>query len=113
LLDSLAPEAVPEAGPHVHTGSHANSQCARTLLQQFRKEAEDEFGVKKAKSVNLPGRKFDDGTYQFTFKSMQEPKMFDSKGNRIKNVSELRMGSGSTIRVNGEAKAYEAGSTSA
>lgn len=79
------------------------------LIELFKEEATDELGPKKAAKAKMPGKANDDGSVSFTFKSKTKPKLFDSKGNPIKNADELRVGSGSTIRVKGSAKAYENG----
>jgi len=48
----------------------------------------------------------EDDTVTFTFKTKKKPKLFDAKGNPIKDAN-LRVGGGSTIRVKGAFSHYE------
>lgn len=82
---------------------------AQPLIDMFKEEAVDELGPKKAAKAKMPVKENDDGTVTLTFKTKNKPKLFDAKGNPIKNTADLRVGSGSTIRVKGAAKAYENG----
>lgn len=84
---------------------------AAKLLQQLKEEAAAELGPKKAAKAKMPGKKNEDGGITFTFKSTSKPDIYDSEANLLgpETVKALRVGSGSTIRVSGEARAYENG----
>ncbi|MGC3025858.1 ssDNA-binding protein [Burkholderia sp. DN3021] len=83
---------------------------AAKIIELCKEEAIDELGPKKAAKAKMPGKENEDGTVTFTFKSKSKPKLFDAKGNPIRNTSSVeRVGGGSTIRVKGSAKAYENG----
>lgn len=83
---------------------------AEKIIALCKEEAMDELGPKKAAKAKMPGKTNEDDSVTLTFKSKSKPKLFDAKGNPIKgNIEDLRIGSGSTIRVKGSAKAYENG----
>ncbi|MBN3791873.1 hypothetical protein [Burkholderia sp. Ac-20353] len=84
---------------------------AAALIGVFKEEAINELGPKKASKAKMPGNKLEDGAYQFSFKSKAKPRIYDSNGTLLEpaTVEALRIGMGSTIRINGEAKAYENG----
>ncbi|MDN7880980.1 hypothetical protein [Burkholderia aenigmatica] len=84
---------------------------AAVLIGVFKEEVINELGPKKAAKAKIPGNKLEDGAYQFIFKSKSKPRIYDSKGTLIEpaTAEALRIGSGSTIRINGEAKAWENG----
>ncbi|MDN8037447.1 ssDNA-binding protein [Burkholderia vietnamiensis] len=89
-------------------------EAAAELIALAEEEA-NELAVldKKTKKVVMPeGLKYpyvenDDDTVTFTFKSKKKPKLFDAKGNPIRNAEDLRVGGGSTIKVKGSFSAYE------
>lgn len=79
-------------------------------LQELAKEvAEEAFGTKKAAKAHIPGKENEDGSVAFTFKSNSQPKVFDAKGNPVRDLEDLNAGSGSTIRVKGSIKEYDKG----
>lgn len=87
---------------------------AESLIALANEEA-NELAVldKKTKKVSLPANLKmpyvinDDDTVTFNFKTAKKPKLFDAKGNPIRNAENLRVGGGSTIRVKGAFKSYE------
>jgi hypothetical protein len=87
---------------------------AESLMDLAREEA-NELAVldKKTKKVVMPeGIKMpfvenDDDTVTFTFKSKKKPKLFDAKGNPIRNTEGLQRIAGSTIKVKGAFSSYE------
>jgi hypothetical protein len=62
--------------------------------------------LKKLDDLTFPFEENDDDTVTFTFKSKKKPKLFDAKGNPIRD-DDLRVGAGSTIRVKGAFSGYE------
>ncbi|SAK95794.1 hypothetical protein AWB76_07197 [Caballeronia temeraria] len=84
-------------------------------LMELAQEEANELAVldKKTKKIVMPeGIKYpyvenDDDTVTFTFKTKKKPKLFDAKGNPIRNADDLRIGGGSTIRVKGAFSSYE------
>lgn len=91
------------------TGMLFSEQEADKFMDTLKEVYSEEFGAKKLSSAKMPFKKNDDGTVTFNFKSKNAPKIFDSKGNPIKDISELRIGGGSTLKIAGAAKAYNAG----
>ena len=91
------------------TGLTFSAADAKKFEEMLKEVYTEEFGAKKLPSAKLPFKKNDDGTVVFNFKSKNAPKIFDSKGNPIKDISELRIGGGSTLKVAGACKAYNAG----
>ena len=91
------------------TGLTMSEKDAQKFMEMLKEVYTEEFGAKKLPSAKLPFKKNDDGSVVFNFKSKNAPKLFDSKGNPIKDISELRVGGGSTIKIAGAAKAYNAG----
>lgn len=91
------------------TGLLFSEKEAEKFIETLKEVYVEEFGAKKLPSAKLPYKQNEDGTVAFNFKSKNAPKIYDSKGNPIKDVSELRIGGGSTLRINGAAKAYNAG----
>lgn len=79
---------------------------AEALMELAREEAQEGLG-KKAKNAKMPFEENDDDTVTFRFKSKKKPKLFDAKGNPIRNTEDLRVGGGSTIKVKGAFSAYE------
>ena len=91
------------------TGMEFTAKEAEKFMETLKGVYVEEFGAKKLPSAKLPFKKNDDGTVVFNFKSKNMPKIFDSKGNPIKDLSELRIGGGSSLKIAGAAKAYNAG----
>lgn len=91
------------------TGLTFSEKEAEKFVEMLKEVHTEEFGAKKLATAHLPFKKNEDGTLTFNFKSKNAPKIFDSKGNPIKDVSELNIGGGSTLKVAGAAKAYNAG----
>lgn len=91
------------------TGLEMSPKEADKFVEDLKACYVEEFGAKKLPSAKLPFKKNDDGTIVFNFKSKNAPKIFDAKGLPIKDVSELRVGGGSVIKVSGAMKAYNAG----
>lgn len=91
------------------TGMMFSDAEAKKLEEMLKEVYTEEFGAKKLSSAKLPFKKNDDGTVVFNFKSKNAPKIFDSKGNPVRDTSELRLGGGSTLKIAGAAKAYNAG----
>lgn len=84
---------------------------AAELLGLLKKEAVDELGPKKAAKAKMPGKENEDGSVTFNFMSKDKPNVYDSGANLLgpEMVKAFCIGFGSTIRVNGEARAYENG----
>jgi hypothetical protein len=57
--------------------------------------------------IKMPFVENDDDTVTFTFKSKKKPKLFDAKGNPIRNTEGLQRIAGSTIKVKGAFSSYE------
>lgn len=92
------------------TGLVLKGKDAEGLISQIKEIYVEEFGAKKlTAAAQLPYKTNDDETTTFNFKTKTAPKLFDSKGNPIKDVADLKVGSGSTIKVACAAKAYNAG----
>ncbi|MEX3853698.1 hypothetical protein AB3X94_06475 [Paraburkholderia sp. BR10923] len=84
---------------------------AAGIIQSCNEVATHEFGPKKAAQTKMPGKENEDGSVTFTFKSKSKPNVYDARVTLIEpeRLLALRIGSGSTIRVNGGAEAYENG----
>lgn len=91
------------------TGLEMSAKDAEKFVEDLKACYTEEFGAKKLASAKLPFKKNDDGSIVFNFKSKNAPKIFDAKGNPIKDASDLRVGGGSVIKVAGAMKAYNAG----
>ncbi len=91
------------------TGLTFSEKDAEKFTEMLKEVYTEEFGTKKLSSAKFPFKKNDDGTCVFNFKSKNAPKIFDSKGNPIRDVSDLKIGGGSTLKIAGAAKAYNAG----
>ena len=92
------------------TGLVLKGKDAEGLITQIKEIYVEEFGAKKlTAAAQLPFKTNDDGTTTFNFKTKTIPKLFDSKGNPIKDIADLKVGSGSSIKVAAAAKAYNAG----
>lgn len=91
------------------TGLEMSEKDAEKFVEDLKACYTEEFGAKKLASAKLPFKKNDDGSIVFNFKSKNAPKIFDAKGNPIKDASDLRVGGGSVIKVAGAMKAYNAG----
>jgi PDZ domain-containing secreted protein len=83
---------------------------AEKIIEKAKELAVDELGPKKASKATIPVKENEDGTVTIRLKTKNKPKLFDAKGNLIRNADELRVGGGSTIRAKGSMKAYENGS---
>lgn len=91
------------------TGLEMSAKDAEKFVEDLKACYVEEFGAKKLPSAKLPFKKNDDGSIVFNFKSKNAPKIFDAKGNPIKDTSELRVGGGSVFKIAGAMKAYNAG----
>lgn len=93
------------------TGLEMSAKDAEKFIEDLKACYTEEFGAKKLASAKLPFKKNDDGSIVFNFKSKNAPKLFDAKGNPIRDTSELRVGGGSVFKIAGAMKAYNAGGT--
>jgi hypothetical protein len=93
------------------TGLEMSAKDAEKFVEDLKACYTEEFGAKKLASAKLPFKKNDDGSIVFNFKSKNAPKLFDAKGNPIRDTSDLRVGGGSVFKVAGAMKAYNAGGT--
>ncbi|WP_433694989.1 hypothetical protein [Paraburkholderia phenoliruptrix] len=82
---------------------------ATDLVKICTDEAINTLGPKKAPLVKMPHNENKDGTVTLMFKSKAPPNLYDSKANLMdrEGLKALRIGDGSTVRVNGAASAYE------
>lgn len=94
------------------TGLIVSEKDAEKLIETLKEVFVEEFGAKKLNTAKMPYKANDDGTVTFNFKSKQKPKLFDSKGQPIRDSVELKVGSGSVVKIAGAAKAYNAGGSS-
>jgi hypothetical protein len=93
------------------TGLSLTKKEAGEIIDKLKEVYTEEFGAKKLSSAKLPYKEQEDDSVVFNFKSKQAPKLFDSKGNPVKNAADLRIGGGSVIKVSAAMKAYNAGGT--
>jgi hypothetical protein len=91
------------------TGLELKGKDAEGLKETLKEVFIEEFGAKKMSGAKLPMKENEDGSITFNFKSKNQPKVFDAKGNPVKNLADLRLGGGSVIKVAAAAKAYNAG----
>ncbi len=91
------------------TGITLTAEQAQPLIDQMKEIFIEEFGQKKLAAAKWPFKENEDGSYVFNFKSKQMPKLVDANGLPVKDAGELNIGGGSTIRVAGVCKAYNAG----
>lgn len=79
------------------------------MIKACREEAVQGLGIKKGAKVRMPWVENGDGTVTFRFRSRSRPSVYDSRANLLapEALEHLRIGTGSTIRVNGEASVYE------
>ncbi|MGP8441905.1 hypothetical protein ACT2E5_07195 [Burkholderia vietnamiensis] len=82
---------------------------AGDLLKACREEAFNELGARIAAKASMPFEENRDGTITFKFRSRSKPNLYDSADNLLDawTIEASRIGPGSTIRVKGEAAAYE------
>lgn len=86
---------------------------AAKLRELLKEETVNELGPKKAAKARIPGKENEDGSVTFSFKNTSKPNVYDSDARLLapEAVKAFCIGAGSTIRVNGEAKAYADGSS--
>jgi len=91
------------------TGLNMSKEAAGELLEMYKDIFIEAHGKAKMSKANFPYQEQEDGTVTLGFKSKNQPKFFDSKGQPILDVEDLNIGGGSVLRVRGTAKAYSAG----
>lgn len=91
------------------TGLELPKKEADGLVEKLKEIFVEEFGAKKLAGAKFPFKENEDGTVTFNFKSKTAPKLFDAKGQPIKNAADLKIGGGSKIKCAVAAKAYNAG----
>lgn len=77
-----------------------NEKDGKAFLEQIKEACAEEAGNKAAQGAQYPC-KVEDGQYVFKFKSKNKPKLYDSHGKPITDAEELRVGSGSVMKVAG------------
>ena len=77
-----------------------NEKDGKAFLDKIKEACAEEAGNKAAQGAQYPC-KVEDGQYVFKFKSKNKPKLYDSHGKPITETEELRVGSGSVLKVAG------------
>lgn len=77
---------------------------ADDLISQIEEIFVEEFGPKKLSELQTPYKKDENGDYIFKFKSSNRPQLFDAAGTAINPKAELKLGSGSVLKVKGSIK---------
>jgi hypothetical protein len=82
------------------------------MMEMAKEHFIDNFGVKKAEKATYPIKKDEDGTYTLKVTSKKPPKIVDAKGNPVlpEKAAELRIGSGTLMKVKGSFKIKQDGS---
>lgn len=77
---------------------------ASELISQIEEIFVDEFGPKKLSELQAPYKEDENGDYVFKFKSANKPQLFDAAGTAISPRADLKLGSGSVLKVKGSIK---------
>jgi len=87
----------------------ASKEC-QDLCEKIREAFVEEFGQKKLAKAHLPFTDDEEtGKTSFSFKSKMKPKLYNSKGQPIKNGEELKIGGGSICKVSFSGQPYDKG----
>jgi len=79
------------------------------FCDKVREKFTDEFGNKKIAKAIFPFKEDEEGNTIITFKSKNLPRLFNSKGQPIKNTDDLKIGGGSIVKVNASINPYDKG----
>ena len=64
----------------------------------------EEFGPKKLSELQKPWKEDENGDYLFKFKSSNKPQLFDADGKAINPKADIKLGSGSVLKIKGSIK---------
>jgi hypothetical protein len=74
------------------------------FISQIEENFVDEFGPKKLSELQKPWSINEDGDYLFKFKSANKPQLFDADGKAINPKADIKLGSGSVLKIKGSIK---------
>ena len=94
------PDTKFKADGEYSTSLTMDKKTAAPLIAQIEEAYVEEFGQKALAKANFPYKE-EEGQITFKFKSKNKPKLYDAAGKPIKDVEELNIGSGSTLKVAG------------
>lgn len=77
---------------------------ASDLITQIEEIFVDEFGPKKLSELQKPWSETEDGELLFKFKSANKPQLFDADGKAINPKADIKLGSGSVLKIKGSIK---------
>lgn len=94
------PDTKFKADGEYSTSLTMDKKTAEPFIAQIEEAYVEEFGQKALAKANFPYKE-EEGQITFKFKSKNKPKLYDAAGKPIKDVEELNIGSGSTLKVAG------------
>lgn len=87
----------------------SDNKEVQEFCDKVREKFVDEFGNKKIAKAIFPFKEDDEGNTIIQFKSKKQPRLFNSKGQPIKNTEDLKIGGGSIVKVNASINPYDKG----
>ncbi len=79
------------------------------LCEKIREAFVDEFGNKKLAKAIFPFKDDGEGNIVFSFKSKKQPRLFNAKGQPLKNTEDLKVGGGTIAKVAASINPYDKG----
>jgi hypothetical protein len=87
----------------------SDNKEVQEFCEKIREKFVEEFGNKKIAKAIFPFKEDEEGNTILSFKSKKPPKLFNSKGQPIKNTEDLKIGGGSVVKVNASINPYDKG----
>jgi hypothetical protein len=99
----------PEGVYKISVSVPSDSKEVQEFCDKVREKFTDEFGTKKIAKAIFPFKEDEEGNTIITFKSKKAPRLFNSKGQPVKNTEDLKIGGGSIVKVNASINPYDKG----